>query len=161
MPSPMSIEIARNVLMKARMIDPRIQIGSTEDEVAARIAAWADVFDGQPVWPTEALEAVAEHYRKRNAFPIMPGDVLAYCAEQPATSSPEHVLWIFEKHVQHPWSTTIQELVGREIPELNPETYETWDKQFLIEKRREWLTANGSALVAEAIEKAELKALEG
>lgn len=159
MPSAMSIEIATKVIAKAKIVDTRFRVGATDEAQAAQIMGWAEIFDGQPVWLTEALDAVLDHYRKRNAFPIMPGDVIAYCEQQPATSSPEHVAWIINLHIKHPWSSRIQELVGREIPELDPMSYDNRDKEFLIGKRREWIASNGNALVAEAIENAERKAI--
>lgn len=139
MPSPTSLAIATQVLVKARIVDTRMRLGTTETESDAQIMAWAEIFDGEPVWPKEALDAVAAHYKKSNAFPIMPGDVVDYCKRQPVTSSREHIEWVIDLHVNHPWSQTIQTLVGRPIPQLEPDTDDVDDKPRLVEKRRAFI----------------------
>ncbi|WP_016691457.1 hypothetical protein [Rhodococcus rhodochrous] len=156
----MYTRIAAAVVTEAGMIDYRIRRDlDGPDKINGQIEAWARVFRDQPVWPHEAQQAVLAHYRKPNPFQIMPGDVIEYCRQQPITSSPEHVAWFYEMQSAHPWSRAIQELLGREIPELDPMNYDNRDEAFLVQARKEFLAANGKALVAEAMANAERKAI--
>lgn len=78
MPTAKAIEIAMKVQIEARTIDYRVRLGETDDEAKSMILAWARIFDGYVPSVDEALEAVREHYRKPNAFPLLPGDVVGY-----------------------------------------------------------------------------------
>lgn len=159
MPSPTSLAIATQVLSKARIVDPRMRLGTTDTESDAQIMAWAEIFDGEPVWPKEALDAVSAHYKKSNAFPIMPGDVLTYCKTQPLTSSREHVSWWLDKWAQHPWSTAIEEKVGRPIPQLEPDSSDAADKPRLIEQRRAFIDKHRDYFIDQILAGPEQKAL--
>lgn len=160
MPTSAAVDIATKVLIKARMIDYRMRLGSTDEENAAQIAAWAEVFDGEPVWPREALDAVAAHYKKSNAFQIMPGDVLEFCKRQPVTSSPEHVSWFLDRWAQHPWSTAIEELVGKPIPGLEPDSNDVRDKPRLIEQRRAFIDKHRGYFIEQIMANTDRKAIE-
>ena len=72
----MSIEIAAAVLAEARELDRRIE------PTPGTIKAWANCFGLHRVWRAEALEAVHRHYGRANAYPLMPGDVIAHCERQ-------------------------------------------------------------------------------
>ncbi len=159
MPSPTSLAIATQVLSKARIVDPRMRLGTTDTESDAQIMAWAEIFDGEPVWPREALDAVAAHYRKGNAFPIMPGDVLAYCKTQPLTSSREHVSWWLDKWAQHPWSTVIEERIGRPIPGLEPDSSDVSDEARLIRQRQAYIDKYRDYFIDQILAGPEQKAL--
>lgn len=159
MPSPTSVAIATKVIAKARVIDYKMRMNSTAEDDAAQIAAWAEVFDGEPVWPSEALEAVAAHYRKPNAYPLMPSDVIEYCKRQPVTSSPEHVSWFLDVWAQHPWSQAIEELVGKPIPGLVPDSDDVADKPRLIAQRREFIDKHRGYFVDQIMAGAERKAI--
>lgn len=161
MPTPTTIDIATKVLAKARIMDYRMRLGSTEDESAAQIMAWAECFDGQPIWPQEALDAVAQHYRNKNAFPLMPGDVLDHCRRQPVWSSAEHVSAWLDWAVEHPWTPALEEYVGRPVLPMRPDSYSIDDKPRLVEQRRAFVAQHRQALI-EAIlgTRATPKALE-
>ncbi|OOL32609.1 hypothetical protein GQ85_06400 [Rhodococcus rhodochrous] len=155
------VRIAGTVLNEAAAIDHRIRKNiTTTKQLQDQIAAWGRVFEKNgKVWPLEALDAVAEHYAKPDAFPIMPGDVIAYCNRQPVTSSPEHVSWFLDVWAQHPWSTAIEQLVGRDVPELSADSYEVADKQRLVELRRQYISEHRSELIGEAVERANRRAI--
>ncbi|MGX4711103.1 hypothetical protein [Rhodococcus ruber] len=140
-------EIARRVVAEAGMIDHRIRRDLNEGgKINAQVGAWARVFDGQPVWPREALDAVHEHYRKPNPFQIMPGDIIEYCKKQPVWSSPEHAAWSLDRWADLPHSPSIAQWTGREWPELDASYYGISDPdalrahhRALVSERREEL----------------------
>lgn len=133
------VDVARSVLKLAASLDPRMFPASQELQTERR-EAWATLFTGH-VWPTEADQAVCDHYRNPRAFPIMPGDVIAYCETQPVWSSREHVQdWILRVGVQNPYSGVIEAYSGIsepviEIPASIPRDQE---KVYLIQKLTEW-----------------------
>lgn len=159
------VRIAGAVIDEAAMIDLRIRKDLTSpDKLQRQIAAWARVFekssDGRgAVWPKEAMDAVSAHYEKENAFPIMPGDIVAYCKRQPLTSSREHVSWWLDVWAQHPWSVAIEEAVGRPIPQLEPDSYDSADLPRLIEQRRAFINEQRNFFVDEILANAERKAI--
>ena len=160
MPSQTSIAIATRVLSAAKMVDYRMRLNSTLEDDQAQIATWAEMFDGEPVWPSEAMGAVKAHYAKSNAFPLMPGDVIEHCKRQPVTSSPEHVSWFLDRWAQHPWSTAIEELVGKPIPGLEPDSNDVRDKPRLIEQRRVFIDKHRAYFVDQIMANADRKAIE-
>lgn len=135
------VDIARNVLRIAATCDPRMEPSSQEMHNARR-EAWATLFTGH-VWPLEAEAAVYDHYRDARAFPLLPGDVVDYCASQPVWSSPEHARdWILRVGVRNPYSGAIEAYSGISepviaIPESLPRGQQ---KAYLIEKLTEWAT---------------------
>ncbi|MGX7727571.1 hypothetical protein [Rhodococcus sp. 5G237] len=139
----MSIEIATKVLMKARFLDKRIENSD------GAILAWAECFQNENVWPLEASQAVAEHYKKENPFPIMPGDVIAYCKKQPVWSSNQHAWDFLQKWAEYPYATVIQEYTGIPWPEIDPPEGMTLQEEraWLKETRRKWVYENKGVLV--------------
>lgn len=132
-------DIARSVLKLAANLDQRMYPPDQETQHERR-KAWATLFRGH-VWPDEAEQAVYEHYRNPRAFPLMPGDILAYCDSQPVWSSREHAQdWILRFGVQNPYSGAIEAYSGIPepaiaIPESVPRPQE---KLYLIQKLTEW-----------------------
>ncbi|UZF43189.1 hypothetical protein [Rhodococcus rhodochrous] len=154
-------QIAAVVITEASNIDPRFgkQIPN-EKQLHGRVRSWAKVFERNgAVWPQEALDAVYAHYERADAFPIMPGDVIEYCAKQPVASSREHVSWWLDRWAQHPWSTAIEEKVGRPIPQLEPDSNDTADAPRLIEKRRAFIDEQRDFFIDQIIANADRKAI--
>ncbi|WP_280389495.1 hypothetical protein [Nocardia wallacei] len=137
------LDIAAKVLSEARYLDNKIQLdpGTT--------AAWARCFDGQKVFPTEALAAVHAHYRQPNAFPIKPGDIIAYCATQPIWSSEAHVRHFLAEATQYPYSTLIEDYSGIRPPETAiPDTAPIEQRrQHRIDEISEWVNTHRNQLV--------------
>ncbi|QNL30538.1 hypothetical protein SEA_SPEEDDEMON_880 [Gordonia phage SpeedDemon] len=104
--------IAQAILTKAAIVDPRVRVSDELGGIAAQVAAWAELLRDSDVFLQEGLDAVAAHYRKPNAFPIMPGDVIGYVNRLPVTSSPERVRHWLRKWSYFPYSTVIQEKCG-------------------------------------------------
>jgi hypothetical protein len=133
---PNEIDIAKAVLAKAKAIDPRMP---QPDRVV--LAAWADVFRGQSVWLTEALDGVSEHYRAENPNRLMPGDVIGYCKRQPVWSSRDHAIAFLDIWSRHPYSPVIEDFTGIRPPEIDDRgAYRDW-----VEAHRERLV---DALIA-------------
>ncbi|WP_433597905.1 hypothetical protein ACQPXH_19130 [Nocardia sp. CA-135953] len=128
---------------------------------AKTVGAWARCFTGQQVWPEEALEAVRVHYQQANAYPIKPGDVIAYCEAQPVWSSPEHVNHFLDTWSQFPYATVIEEHSGIRPPEFEvPDSVPREERrQYLVRELARWINDNRDALVA-AILKRRHKAVE-
>lgn len=132
--------VARSVLKIAANLDQRM-MPATQEVQDARRQAWATLFHGH-VWPHEAEQAAYEHYRTQRAFPLMPGDVIAYCESQPVWSSREHAQdWILRYGVQNPYSGAIESYSGISepviaIPESTPRCQE---KAYLIEHLNRWV----------------------
>lgn len=144
----MYVRIAAAVIAEAAGIDTRIRKGlGSQDALDRQIESWARVFHGQPIWPLEALEAVAEHYRNGDAFPIMPGNILEACKRQPVWSSPEHASWFLDRWAQHPWSTAIEEHTGMVLPELDPGSAGAGEKAELVARRQVAINARRQELV--------------
>ena len=157
-----SVDIASAVLGLASILDPRIP---DPDENGLRVQAWADCFEGQGVYPSEALEAVRIHYRKPNSFPIKPGDVIAAIAAMPINSSPERLRAFMNKWSNYPYSTVIQELTGTSwtpsypTPEGIHGDVEA-EKAYHKAEFREWLRENGNELIRAAMNNPKPPALE-
>lgn len=136
--------IAGEVLTRAYDIDPRIRF--TKETVKA----WATCFEGVKVFPEEALAAVHHHYNQPNAFVILPGDVIGYCAMCPPYSSAEHATFFLDYWVTYPHSDAIEDQSGIKPPEFPLPAYVTGDseRQYLIEQLTHWVDANRDELVA-------------
>ncbi len=120
--------IAAKVLAKACIFDHRL------DPAPQTITAWAEAFaDSRRVWTDEALKAVTNHYSQPNPFPIFPGDVIAYCREQPIWSSPEHAADTLGRLCRdHPHSPAIEEYTGERPPEDDPAAWWEANRDRLI-----------------------------
>jgi len=132
-------DIAAAVLKLAAQLDARMKPDGQDDH-AARKAAWVMVIEGR-VWPTEAEAAVIAHYRNPRAFPIMPGDVIAYCEAQPVWSSIDHARdWIMHSAVQMPYSGAIEAYSGVQEPiiEIPPQIARENHKAYLTEQLTNW-----------------------
>lgn len=144
-------DIARTVLKLAASFDQRLYPVSQEFQDERR-KAWATLFVGR-VWPEEAEQAVVSHYRNPRAFPILPGDIVAYCDSQPVWSSRDHARdWVMRMGVQNPYSGVIEQYSGIREPiiEIPPEIRREGEKAHLIAKLTEWATPRLDEL-AEAI----------
>lgn len=151
--SEQSIRIAAAVIAKAQIMDHRMRQGNDTTDLDAQILAWAECFEGQPVWPHEALDAVAAHYRKPNPFPIMPGDVLTYCATQPPHSSLEHVQDFIDEWRRFPASTILSELSGVPLPDDlwdEPDHTRPFDRDAMRHRYERWIAEN-RGLIAQGI----------
>lgn len=137
------IEIAGTVLAKASLLDHRI------NPTKETIQAWAECFAGEDIWPREALDGVAAHYRKPNPFPLMPGDVLAYCGELPVWSSNEHASQFLGEWIEHPFADVIPTFTGIPWPEVSiPDDVPPTQEQFWLgESRRRWIRENRQRLI--------------
>lgn len=135
--------VAGEVLERAALLDPRIRVDIHV------IEAWADLFDGQKVWRTEALAAVKNHYLKTNPFPIMPGDVVAFCANCPVYSSREHASEFLAHWCEFPYSDMITAQSGIQVPAFAiPDSLpREGHKRFLIDNLTGWVQANHERLV--------------
>lgn len=147
-------DVARQVIKRAVALDPRFPNPSKPAEKAELVDAWESVLDGK-VWPDEAVKAVAVHYGRSNAFPIMPGDVVAYCQAQPAWSSAEHAREFLRKWCQHPYSGAIGMQAGIEEPLFAiPESVVRDDhKKYLIHRLNAWVSENEQMLIDNILEK--------
>jgi hypothetical protein len=135
--------IAGRVLKEARYLDNRILIDDDS------IAAWGRCFNGQKVFPTEALDAVHTHYRQPNAFPIKPGDIIAHCETQPVWSSVEHVQHFLDDCPRYPYSTAIEDYAGVRPPESDiPDTVpHDQRRQYRADELAEWINTYRDELV--------------
>jgi hypothetical protein len=137
------IKIAGRVLEEISLLDARIHVAEPV------VLAWAHTFEGQEVYPEEAVAAVYRHYQKPNPFPMMPGDVIGYCATCPVWSSREHASAFLDFWAQHPYSDTIEAHTGMQPPAIT-----TPDSVDLAEERRvrteaiqRWINENREQLV--------------
>ncbi|MFE5790661.1 hypothetical protein [Rhodococcus erythropolis] len=145
----MSKKIAALVLGRASEFDRRMPVPNE-----SVVSAWGGIFEGK-VWESEALAAVADHYAKPNAFPLMPGDVIAYCQAQPVWSSAEHAREFLRKWCQHPYSGAIGMQAGIEEPLFAiPESVVRDDhKKYLIHRLNAWVSENEQMLIDNILEK--------
>lgn len=152
--------LAGEVLDLASRLDVRIREAAIS-ALDAMVAAWAQCFDGQNVWLSEARDAVIFHYSKSNAFPIMPGDVIAFCARCPVYSSREHASDFLTFWAAHPYSDAIEAHTGVRPPQFNvPEGMSfTDERQFLAERLARWVGDNRRELV-DAVMERRYKAVE-
>ncbi|UCR74446.1 hypothetical protein Ritam007_70 [Mycobacterium phage Ritam007] len=147
-------DIAASVLKLAASIDHRMEPSSQEMH-DNRKNAWAALFTGQ-VWPAEAEGAVIDHYRDPRAFPLMPGDVIAYCKSQPVWSSVEHARdWVMRTAVQMPYSGAIEAYSGVTEPiiDIPAEIGRESHKAYLIQKLTEWVAPRLDELAAAIVAK--------
>ncbi|MBF6085134.1 hypothetical protein IU485_27560 [Nocardia cyriacigeorgica] len=107
MTSQQAVAAAAQAYAVAAALDPRIP-----DPDQARLQAWAAVFDGEDVWPAEAVEAVKAHYRRRNAFPVLPGDIIAAIKAMPPNSSRDRLRAFIARWADYPYSGQIQRVTG-------------------------------------------------
>lgn len=113
-------EVAVRVLRVAAGMDYRM----LNRDLSQMADAWALAFDGK-VWPDEGVAAVVAHYSKPNSFPIMPGDVVDYCARQPVWSSEDHVRdWLCTLEY-YPNNVLIHHYSGYRQP-ADPAKYGPW-----------------------------------
>lgn len=144
--------VARSVLRLAASLDQRLYpVGQGfQDE---RRKAWASLFVGR-VWPSEAEQAVVDHYRVAGAFPILPGDVVAFCDRQPVWSSVEHAKdWVMRVGVQNPYSGVIGLYSGVHEPvvEIPVEVGREGEKAFLVAGLSEWAAPRLDMLAEEIV----------
>jgi hypothetical protein len=142
--------IAKAVLKLAGELDHRMAMPTDERAQLAKIDAWTAVLTGH-VWPTEAETAVVEHYRNPAAFPLMPGDVIAYCRNQPVWSSLDHARdWIMRVGVQNPYSGAIEAYSGVTEPiiEIPPQIAREDHRRYLIERLHMWAAPRLDELAA-------------
>lgn len=140
-----AITIAGEVLELASQLDRKIAAAAD----AAMIKAWAQCFQVQGVWPTEAREAVFHHYAQPNAFSLMPGDVIAYCARQPVHSSPEHASDFLDAWARHPYSDAIEAHTGIRPPFIAvPDSVDAAEERRLrVDVIERWVCENRAQLV--------------
>jgi hypothetical protein len=143
-------KIAGDVLSRAALLDPRINV-----ELPV-IEAWADLFEGQKVWMDEALKAVNLHYSKPNPFPIMPGDIIAFCANCAPGSSADHANDFLDYWCDYPYAEAIEEVSG-----IAPPTFTVPDgltlnerRQHLVKQLTAWVDENRARLVEAILERA-------
>lgn len=147
-------DVAATVLKLAANFDQRM-VPADQSTHNERKEAWATLFSGH-VWPTEAEQAVYAHYRDPRAFPLMPGDVIDYCAHQPVWSSLEHARdWILRVGVRNPYSGAIEAYSGIQepvidIPDCVPRASH---KTYLIEQLHQWATTRLEELTAAIVAK--------
>ncbi|WP_067503640.1 hypothetical protein [Nocardia puris] len=91
----------------AAALDPRIP-----DPDPARLAAWAAVLDGQDVSADDAVEAVKVHYRRANAFPVLPGDIIVAVGAMPPNFSQARLRSFIVRWSAYPYSGQIQRVTG-------------------------------------------------
>ena len=142
-----SREVAVEILKLVSGFDARIRSLSTEDK-RMMTEAWTLAFDGK-VWPEEGRRAVVEHYSKSNAFPIMPGDVITYCAKQPPWSSEDHARAFLLEKCNEPYSPVITDFTGIctpvfKVPEGDQRSRKAWE----AEKLHAWVVENMDRLIA-------------
>lgn len=143
----------KSVVQLAMLLDPRFgprdENGNIQHErLTEFVDAWTECLSDQ-VWPNEALQAVRNHYSSRDAFPIMPGDVIAHCQAQPVWSSAEHAREFLRKWCQHPYSGAIGMQAGIEEPLFAiPESVVRDDhKKYLIHRLNAWVSENEQMLI--------------
>lgn len=143
------LKIAADVLVEAKRVDRRLEVDKNT------VAAWARCFEGSPVFPTEALDAVYRHYKQQPAFPLMPGDVVAYCEAQPPWSSAEHASAFLDLWVNHPYSSVIEDYAGIRMPHLEiPDSLSReLERQWLVDQISRWVNENRADLVAAILER--------
>ncbi len=148
-------DIAKSVLRTAASLDHRIDswfAGFDNGTQKLHISTWARVFENK-TWPQEAVEAVFDHYSKPNAFRIMPGDIVDYCARQPIWSSPDHVISTFRRYaVEQPFSLAFEHYSGVRPPQ---EVYDVGaaDRAAASRMVSEWLESNLDEIVASVIKR--------
>lgn len=119
-------DIAGRVLAYAKLLDGRMPQADP-----GVLKAWTQVFDGQPVFLEESLQAVTEHYRQENAPRIMPGDIIGRIRRMPIgpQSSTERIDHEINKWANRPWSPALATLTGVDIPDdvrETPDAYRQW-----------------------------------
>lgn len=136
-------EIARDVVKRAALLDPRMPAPSGD-----LLDTWAACFVGK-VWPEEALASVVEHYARPGSFTLMPGDVIAYCRDQPIWSSKAHARDFLDMWCQHPYSHKIEAETGIQEPVIDIPTSVPREghKKYLQERLRVWVNSNEDRLV--------------
>nr|WP_296764144.1 hypothetical protein [Rhodococcus sp. (in: high G+C Gram-positive bacteria)] len=140
-------EVATRVLALAAMVDRRIPAYDP-----GAVQAWAFMFEGQGVFVDEAREAVRAHYRKPNAFPIQPGDVIDHCRKMPVNSSRERLAAEITKWSQYPYSGRVQELTGMAWEPTFPAPDGVHgdvdaEREFHRNELRQWIQNNGEHLL--------------
>ncbi|WP_159850241.1 hypothetical protein [Nocardia sp. CY41] len=149
-PTPEIVHIACDVLEIAERLDRKnIKFDDPTSE------AWAYCFAGQPVWPSEARAAVYTHYQQANAFPIKPGDVIAYCKRQPVWSSADHVNDFLNTWSQYPNGRAIEDFSGIPQPDFEaPDDVPREERRdYRIRQLTQWIDDNRSELVAAILQK--------
>lgn len=134
-------EIAKTVLQRAQAHDPRMMVSL--DAARLRADAWGTVFANK-VWPDEAVAAVDAHYSTAGAFPILAGDVVAYCQKQPVWSSEGHVADFLRRAPDYPYSGAIGLYAGIEEPviDIPAGTPRHREREVLTFGIREWVAKN-------------------
>lgn len=133
----MSIEIAAAVLAEARELDRRIE------PTPGTIKAWANCFGLHRVWRAEALEAVHRHYGRANAYPLMPGDVIAHCERQHPWSSRDHAGTWLDTMARYPYSPVFEDYTG--IRQPDPPAGASLDDE--RDLHRKWIAENRETLI--------------
>lgn len=144
--------VAQRALALAAILDSRIP-----DYDPARVKAWADCFVGEDVFEAEALAAVRAHYKRPNAFPILPGDIIAAVRHMPINSSPERVMAFIQKWSAYPYSDSIQKLTGLDWRPTYPTPAgihgdAAKEREWHIAEMRAWIRGNATQLVQAALD---------
>lgn len=142
-------DLAKNVLKLAGALDARMAMPTSRDDQIARVDAWASALKGR-AWPSEAEDAVIEHYRERHTI-LLPGDIVAYCKKQPVWSSVEHARnWIFNVGLREPYSGAIEAYSGISEPKIEIPAGVARDahKDYLAGKLTEWAVPRIDELAA-------------
>lgn len=142
-------ELAKKVLKLAGALDARMAMPASRDDQIDRVDAWGSALKGR-VWPSEAEDAVIEHYRERRSI-LLPGDVVDYCKRQPVWSSVEHARdWIYRIGLQEPYSGAIEAYSGMQEPriEIPAEIAREAHKDWLVMKLTEWAVPRIDELAA-------------
>lgn len=138
-------EVAKLVIKTATALDRRLV--APKSQVVESIGMWGEAFKGK-VWPTEGVEAVFDHYSKPNAFPIMPGDVISYCAKTEPWSSPEHAKAFLWDWAEQPYSHQIEDFTGVPEPVLDTEHPDPSVRRSLASSLlKKWVSENEAELI--------------
>lgn len=137
-------DIAASVLTKIAIIDPRFKVD--DDKLDLTIQAWAEILDVPHMWKLEALQAVANHYKK-SEFIITPAAVVKGVQDLPFTSSRERITaWLIEWMTKYPLSNFVQTV-------LDIEWYpESRDRDEASIESRNWLLERLDSIVDQFME---------
>ena len=140
-----ALAIASAVLAKAGLADYRMP---KPDDAVTEV--WAEVFENQPIWLPEALQAVAIHYRQHDAPRLMPGHVLKLVSALPlgATSRDDRINHWLGQCARNPYSLAVEDRTGIPTPQweapagLSVADATAWASQ----QHRAWLLDNRDRL---------------
>lgn len=140
----------RAVLRAAKIMDARMP-GNSE----TALEVWHRALSGGKVWPDEAVDSVYAHYAVKGAWPMTPGDVIAFCSDQPIWSSAAHAKEFLREWCQHPYSHKIEAETGIQEPviDIPMSVPREGHKKYLQERLRVWVNSNEDRLVKAILDK--------